>query len=424
MKRLLILSLCFSILLSFCACDIVRGTSSDNSSKTSSSADSKQYDGVTLTVDTHRKSWLSSLPTGIQEAVDIYGFNVSYRMHTESEYVKDIKSYVAANLSSDICDVANFSEFSELFGCLMPITSTGLNVDDLLDQSILYASAVNGDPYLVNGYGNPLQYIDVCLYNKAIFKEAELTSPKEFYNKGEWTIENFKWCAEKITALGNEYVGAVALEEAPYAVSRDSYFALDNGKLFLNSKGKIEKVADLFYQMKKSGSLKPYRGGFGDNKCGMFLTNSKALVVSGYLSNLESEEIQNIGITYLPKPEDSEKQSLSASFGGWGIVKSTQYPEAAGLLLKHFLQPKDKSSAVTGHNFTQNDAFADFYSEIFSDGSVDIDYYIAPHLASTKFKVSLSYDLNDDTVKDINRYYKDKQEDMQKVCDEANKLLK
>ncbi len=424
MRHLLVLLLCFSFVLSFCACSVASSPSADVSTNPSVNTDSQPHKGITLIVDMHRKSWLPSLPVGMQEAIDLYGFEVEYRMHTESEYVNDIKSYVASDLPSGICDVASFSEFSELFGCLMPITSTGLNIDDSHDSSILYASTVNGNPYLVNGYGNHLQYVDLCLYNKEIFKEASLLTPKEFYDKGEWTVEKFKWCAEKITALSNEHVGAVTLEEGPYAISGDSYFTFDKGKLFLNSNGKIKRVADTLYQMKKSGSLKPYRGGFGDNKCGMFLTNSKALVVSGYLSNLDNEEIQKIGITCLPKPDASEKQNLSASFGGWGVVRTTKHPEAAGLLLKHFLQPEDKSSAVTGHNFTQNNEFADFYSEIFSVGSVDIDYYIAPHLASTKFKASLSYDLNDDTVKDINAYYQEKQEDMQKACNEANELLK
>ena len=75
-------------------------------------------------------------------------------------------------------------------------------------------------------------------------------------------------------------------------------------------------------------------------------------------------------------------------------------------------------------NWYSYNEFVDFYSEIFSDGSANIDYYIAPHLVSTKFKASLYYDLNDDTIKDINAYYQEKQEDMQKICDDANELLK
>ena len=431
MKKIIALFLTVLIVLSLTSCG---GQNINSQSDISFSEDSqsatafetnKRYDGITVTIATFRDPEFGNWPIGFYNAEKNHGIKISGQLYSQATIIKEVQASIAAGTQADILDTYGTNFFGSL-SCLQPLSSTGLDLEKTFqDRSILKASTVNGEPYLANGYGNPFNYIDLCIFNKSLFKKADIPTPKEFCDNGEWTLEKFKWCAEKISALGDEYIGAGVLDNSPYAMARGSFFELKDGKFTRSSDETLSTVLGALSEMIQKGVIRPSRDGFGKGYQGMALTNNRAMSRGMYSVGYSSVDPSEIGVTYLPVTDSGKTPGFAAALCGWGIIKGSKNPEAAGAFLKSFLQPGKEALGTEYYQYV-TDEFENFYFDKLFSEKVQINYYInVENMQDSKYLDSdFAYKWTDHTVTDINRYYKDKQEDMQKVCDEANKLLK
>jgi len=230
MKKItcVLLSLCLIILLAGCG-ENVKPSSSVDSSSTIPDGEKKPFEGVKIRCMTYQDPELSRPPEQARQAAKEHGIDFEFIIHPQGEIAKELAASIASGTQPDICYVYN--DFCSIYPSLQPLDSTGLDLNEaFLDHSILEASAINGKAYLANGYGNPYSYVSLCFYNKELFEQADIPTPKEFYEKGEWTLDNFKFCAEKISALSKEYIGAGVLSESTAAIVGNSYFSFKNGR--------------------------------------------------------------------------------------------------------------------------------------------------------------------------------------------------
>ena len=368
MKKIIcvLVSLCLIILLAGCG-ENAEPSSLVDSSSTISDDEKKPFEGVKVTCMTYQDPELSRPPEQARQAAKEHGIDFEFIIHPQGEIAKELAASIASGTQPDICYV--YYDFCSIYPLLQPLDSTGLDLNEaFLDHSILEASAINGKAYLANGYGNPYSYISLCFYNKELFEQADIPTPKEFYEKGEWTLDNFKFCAEKISALGKEYIGAGVLSESTAAIVGNSYFSFKNGKIFTDIPDRYYEVISAFSEMKKRNVIKLDRGGFQEGKQGMALSDSYGLFRTGYFQGMNFDA----GVTLMPKLKADDKHIISAPFGGWGIVKGAKNPEAAGLWLKSYLHPEIDSTEI------ENEEFKDFYFGLLKDKQVDIEYFVDP----------------------------------------------
>ncbi len=371
MKIYNLISLLLSLIVLSCVvgCSEKSGALSETDSSSSiSDGEKKPFEGVKIRCITYQDPELSRPPEQARQAAKEHGIDFDFILCSKSGIAKELSTSIASGTQPDICYVYN--DFCSIYPSLQPLDSTGLDLNEAFsDQSILKASAINGKAYLANGYGNPYSHISLCYYNKELFEQADIPTPKEFYEKGEWTLDNFKFCAEKISALGKEYTGAGVLSESAAAIVGNSYFSFKNGKILTNIPDRYYKVITAFSEMNKRNVIKLDRRGFQDGKQGMALSDSYGLFRTGWFQGMNFDA----GVTLMPKLKADDKHMVSASFGGWGIVKGSKNPEAAGLWLKSYLQPEIDSTEI------ENKEFKDFYFGLLKDKQVNIEYFVDPN---------------------------------------------
>lgn len=377
LKRILALITASALLLWAVGCSPTASSSADNIPP------SKPYEGVTLTVSCWKDPWESRYPFIWDLLEDEYGFKLEWKHTAQRKHITEISSLIASDQPIDIIYTDGYIPYA--FSVLQPLENSGMNLDEFDNQAILKASSVNGKPYLAAGMVFSYGYFDVCVYNKSLFKQADIPTPKDLYEKGEWTLENFIWCAEKIADLGKEYSGAGILSESSIALSGDPFFKLNNGRVELGSGERLIDIMKVFSEMALNGSAKLDRSGFSFGRQGMALTTTFGLKRTGYFTSINPD---HIGVTLYPKLIKEDEHTVSAPLSGWGIVKGSENPEAAGVFLKEYLNPSDEIIQSEDNYVYEfySEELAEFYYEIYDKYNDEFAYYIASDVVNSTQK--------------------------------------
>ena len=225
-------------------------------------------------------------------------------------------------------------------------------------------STINGKTYLVNTVGNIWNEVDCVFYNKKLFNENNITTPEEYYKAGNWTFDTMKKAMQDVKALGSDYIGGYLDWETVLGCTGVSYYKWENGKFSNGIDSKLKDVSRYLATCLKEGLIKGLndynlRDDFINGKVGIALTNAYGLKKTGYWSKMNAD---NIGFTYLPDWSKSQKAVTTGLFRGWGIVKGSKNPVAAGLFLRYYLD-------VNNYNTTSafiNSAAESFFFKITS----------------------------------------------------------
>ncbi len=184
-------------------------------------------------------------------------------------------------------------------------------------------------------YGIPVGFTThVMYYNKDLFEKAGVEMPT-----GDWTWDDAKAAAEKISALDDSTFGlAVPIKPDPYDYEM---FAWSNGGAFSDENGNMKDVINseatakpfaFFQEMIMDGTAVATNDYGEDNfklgKIGMYMNGAwsvDALNASGI----------NYGIALLPNFGDQKSQSIVSS-SGLGISKDSKNAEAAWEFIKYW----------------------------------------------------------------------------------------
>ncbi len=369
--RFFAIILALLMVLSICGCDNNKGSTGTNDDKTNNStnlsnADLEKLKGTTLKFATWKNPYTDEDGPVIKSFEEKYGIKVEIVTVNQGDYVNTISGLIASDNSPDIYFSNN--DFPAALSCLQPIDAMNLNLDDSIwDKGTFDMSTVNGKTYLVNTVGNIWNEVDCVFYNKRLLEDNGITTPEEYYEAGKWTFAALEKVMTEVKNLGNTYTGGYVDFRTIIGSTGAGYYKFENGQFSNGMDSKLTDVNRILATWYKNGLVKDYgnnnnRDEFIDGKVGIAITNAYGLKKTGYWQKMNSDDI---GFTYLPDYDEETKAVTTGLFRGWGLIKGSKNPEAAGLFLRYYL---DVSNYDLDSAFISTSA-KNFFFKLTSSGS-------------------------------------------------------
>ena len=414
-KRIIILSLAMLFILSFSGCTDAEQAAEPKVDGMLAEVDPELYRGTTVTYVVWKNPEISEDGVAVDSFEETYGIQVKFQLVAKNE-IDSIVADIAAEIQGDIYfDQGNFPKSLSI---LQPLNAAKLDLaDPFWNQSIIKASTLDGYPYLIDAVSNIETEIDLCVYNKRIFKENKIKSPKEYYDEGKWTFDNFYLAAKEVSKLGKKYTGVGILDETVFGAAGSSFFAYKNNRLVLSMEPRLMETMDLFAKMKTEGIAKLDRKGFQEGMQGMAFTNCHGLKKIGYFTAINPNDL---GATYLPVWNEGDKPQITAPYRGWGSIEGAKNPVAAGLFLRHLFDGEEHDLS---HKFHSQEV-ADFFLKITDADPDNILYHRALNIndgGAVEANCLDAWDKN--SPAELDEYFASETERMNKMIEEANKII-
>lgn len=299
-----------------------------------------------------------------------YGIDVEIMLLYQGTYVSSISAAIAANNQPDIFFETGF--FPSAMTVLQPLDAAKINYDDpIWRQSTLKDSTLDGHPYLIDALSNVWSEVDICVYNKRIFEDNNLTSPQDYYDAGKWTYEAFRECAKQVVALGKGYLGAEVRGNVALCAAGSEIVTYQNGEFKTKIDNHLYDVMTFLAQMRADGYIRHGLEGFTDGKTGMALTNCFALKKTGFFTTINPD---HLGALPTPTWEEGGEHYTTGIRRAWGIVKGAKNPVAAGIFLREYLDVNNYDLDNTFHN----SEVANFFFKVTGVEDNNMIYHQAP----------------------------------------------
>lgn len=377
--------------------------------------DPADYKGTTVTYVTWKDPDLAEDGPVIDAFEKKYGINVDIQLVNQETYLSSIASSIASGQQGDI--FFENGTFPGSLSVMQPLDNAKINLKDpIWNTNTIKASTFAGHPYLVDTISNIWAEVDVCVYNKKIFADNNITTPEELYKAGKWTFKNFRKLAQQVSSLGKEYIGAEINSETALGAAGSTFFTYKNGKMQPAVDDHLYEVMTFLSQMKADGLAVLGHRQFNDGKIGMGLTNAFALKKSGYFTSINPE---SVGVTYLPTWNEGEKPVQTGIYRGWGLIKGAKNPVAAGIFLREYL---DINNYDVSNAFLSK-SLSDFYFQVTGSSSNMLYYYGNSMVKSTGLGTEFADRWSTQTPAQMRTYIEGQLNVMTSMCDEANKLL-
>lgn len=276
-----------------------------------------------------------------------YGIKVKIDTVPQATYVNDIAGMIAAGNSPDIFFDNCF--FPSSISVLQPIDAMQLDLtDSIWDKGMLEMSKLGGKSFLVNTVGNIWSEVDCLFYNKKIFNDNNITTPEDYYKAGKWDFAALTKCMTDVKNAG--YIGGYIDVESLLASTGSGFYTFKNGKFANGVNDMTYNVLTQISQWVSDGLIKnPLERNLLNNfitgKAGIAVTNAYGLKATGYFSEMNPNDI---GFTYIPSYDSKTKAYTTGLFRGWGLIRGSKNPVAAGIFLRYYLDV---------NNYDTNEAF-------------------------------------------------------------------
>ncbi len=330
------------------------------------------YRGTTITYATWRNPAQYEDGPVVKAFEKKYGITVKVDLMTESEYTQKVLANIQTKKSPDI--YFSTYTFPYCIEALQPIDVAKLNLNESIwDKALIDLATVKGKTYLVDTVGNIWKDEDMIVYNKKIFRDANIPTPEELQAAGNWNFDTMTQCMKKVAALGTDYVGGAVHLEGLIHSAGASVIGYKDGKFY---NGTQNAVTQEIMQWASTGLKEGWLGTtsiyealnqFPSNKVGIAVLHSFSLKKTGYLRNMKSSDI---GFTTLPSYKGKEPPATSF-VRGWGICKGAKNPVAAGIFLRYYL---DVNNYDTGSAFISKDA-ENFFFKLTSTSTKNKNFY-------------------------------------------------
>ena len=372
--------------------------------------------GTTVTYVTWKDPEQNEDGVAVKKFEEKYGITVNVQLVDQSTYVNTIATDIAAGQQGDV-----FFENGDFPGSLtvmQPLDAANFDLSDpIWNQALIKASTLEGHAYLVDAISNVWTEVDLCVYNKSLFELANIPTPDKFYEQGKWTFENFRWCAEKISALGKQYMGAGMLGESVLGAAGSSVFTYKDNKMISTVDDHLIDVMKFVADMKSDGIAGLQREDFGNGTVGMALTNCFGLKKTGYFTNINPD---HLGATYLPKWSESDKNYVTGIYRGWGLIDGAKNPVGAGLFLREYLDVNNYDLSNTFHN----EEVSSFFFQVTGAYSENMIYYHGPDMVKTTGIGSNFHEAwNYTTSANMKAYFDSQANVIEEMCVKANKII-
>ncbi len=273
-----------------------------------------------------------------------FGIELTGHFSTHDTYWEDLSKLKASDQAPDLVDLPNWNFYP------LPITEELLQpLDGLIDfsnpmwddtKTIREQNKWNNKTY-APFMSETLQ--TWFIYNTKMFKDYGIkNTPRELYNKDEWTWDAMHELAKKfvkkdasrevvqwgLTMQTGDLIATTGLE----LVSGDG----KGGYVYNLKDPKVAKMMNLMYDMGVAGDNSLYTGdaitGFKSGKVAMIITNAGTIIS-------DFNEMRVAGkIDWVPMPKmdkDSEYYNQSSFDPGWGIPVGAKNAEGAALFIEY-----------------------------------------------------------------------------------------
>ncbi len=284
--------------------------------------------------------------------------------------VNDIAGKIAAGENIDV--MRSNSDFPAAMAVLQPLTAAKLDYDDpIWDQSMFEFTTFGGEPYLCNTVGNIWSENSCVIYSKSLLKRAGARTPEEYDKAGKWTLDAFAEIAKKVEALdavGSGIRGCWYQGEDILGSVGCGLYKYENGKFVNGLKDqKHREVAAKLASWNKEGFVGTYLQTVANQQCGIqYGLAGWSLKKNG--SNAEANW-NDIGFYSMPAYKEGETPMNTAMVKGWGIVRGSKEPVAAGIFLRYYL---DCGNYDTDSAFISKEA-ANFFFQ--NTNSLSMDHF-------------------------------------------------
>lgn len=208
---------------------------------------------------------------------------------------------------------------------------------DNFDKSVFESSIISG--LSQDGVQYALPY-DVgpwlVFYNRDKFAEAGLAEPKP-----DWTFDDFKAAAEKLTSGDNYGYAVQAFDFIAQPVALGAEYFNDGNQFDLTNPGYAAAVGKLVDLVAVAKASPVFASGAGaQTGSGRFAAGNAAMVIDGPWSLLTTQASVGfkVGVAPLPRGEGPSRYITAGS--GWGISAASQHKDEAYKALKVLTGPK------------------------------------------------------------------------------------
>lgn len=370
--------------------DKAEGTNSKTTVSTGSSKiNLKELKGQTVTMLMWRELNTSEKKV-MQNFMSSTGINVKYTVVDQKEYMTKVAAEVASQSGLDICAIQSGGMSimtGDTYASNFPLgtiatmqpffEATGQDPNDSIwAKSWMDPYKINSKYYGVAISGGWQTLSTVIFYNKDLFVDNKITTPRELWKANNWNWDTFKDCALKISALGDYYYGYTGRDSYAYMLSAGCDYVAFDGKKFTNTSNDANlKKAWKFSEEMMSSGAQFYPDGssnfpqlFLEGKFGMYGDGSYCMANIGMLGDY-SYDIKDVDFEIDAVPFPSPKgQTATAIHRGnlFGIAKNAKNPVAAGVFLRFWLDPKN---ALPFSKTAINDNMRDVFNWINSEAT-------------------------------------------------------
>lgn len=321
-------------------------------------ADAEKYKGTTVKFAT----WINHNSTEgakpIEDFKNKYGINVELVYCSQENYVQELLALISSGKSPDVYVDGAMFPFTLQVAEDFAVTGVDLN-EPIWSRSSINSTSVGDKVYSVNTINSVWAGTKVCVYNRELMESNGIKTPAEYYAEGNWTWDTMKTVMKQVDALGDEYYGGsqdildIIGPMGADVVSYDYKNAKFTNKI---TDPALAKAASLVLDLKKENLL---GGSFSSGRVGFIIEDPYAIKKTGYFKSMDGLDI---GVTYVPDLDENTKAVFASNIRGYGIVKGSQNPKAAGLFIRYFL---DAANYDLKDTFVSEDA-ANFFFEMSS----------------------------------------------------------
>lgn len=271
---------------------------------------------------------------------DDIGIKVELFMVPQSNYIQNLQAKIASGDIPDVClSNENDQSFPLTMQILQPInkcSTIDLN-EPFWDQGMIARSTFNGDIYMLNSIGSPWVGADFVYYNKNLFEENGIKTPQQYYDEGEWTLDNLKKVLKDVKSIGSNYQGGMMTPQMITAIYDTAFIKYDyKTGIFSNNVNdpNLVKAYQWYADVRDEGLLGGSYQKFMQGLTGIVITDSFGLRKEGYFKEMSADDI---GYVYLPTVDIGGKQMFSSNYRMYGIVAGAKNPDAGAYFIRYWL---------------------------------------------------------------------------------------
>ena len=298
----------------------------------------EKYKGTTVKFATWIDHSQDSLAQAFEQFPKEYGIKIESVYCTQNNYVQEVMALIAAGNAPDI--VVENGNYPSTFQVAQPFSVSGVDLNEpIWDQQAISDMSANGKVYFVNTLTATVGHAGgMCVYNEDLLMSNGIKTPGEYYKEGKWTFANAKKVMQQTKALGSDYAGGYMDGAHMLCGNNAPVIKYENGK-FVNNLTSNEVIeVRKFMASCSQENLLATQEQFTNGKAAFYISGSYSLKQTGYLRAADGD---SFAYTYVPTLKEGQQPAVSGFMRGYGICKDSKNPQAAGMFIRYFLDPKN-----------------------------------------------------------------------------------